>query len=88
MSARDVSIRFAIGFALAVLMIAVIASSGCAVTKVETPEWKFARYSLFYSAEIPKIQKGDLTVEGYKGNAEAQALGEIIGSAVKAAGVK
>jgi hypothetical protein len=85
-----IAIIFAVVFLTGAII--VLTCGGCAVTKVETPEWKFATYRLFYGTEIPKITKGDLIVEGYKGKsdpesitASASAIGTIAGSMAKTA---
>lgn len=63
----------------------IMSTAGCAVIKVETPEWSVSAMSLFKAVHIPKVTKGDLTVEGYRGKVDGEVLGEIIGTAVKAA---
>ena len=91
MSIKDIALRLMMGLVVLVLACAILILAGCACVRISTPEYTATGVSLFKSIDIPKIVKGgdgSVIVEGYKGDVEAAALGEIIGTAVKTAGVK
>jgi len=68
-----------------VLAFLIMSSNGCAMIKIKTDDWSVSGMSFFRTIDIPKITKGDLLIEGYHSEMDDEALGRLIGTAVKAA---
>ena len=71
-------------------IVACLLLSGCAGVHVKTPQWSVTGFSLFKDIQIPKAEvkiddKTTIKIQGYGSSTDAEAMGTILGAAMKAA---
>lgn len=60
-------------------LIAVGLLCGCVGTRITTPSgMSMTRVAVGYNTEVPKITSADISVEGYKGDSQADVLKSVI----------
>ena len=76
--------------AIIIAIAGMLCCCGCAVVRVTTPKWSMTGVSIFKTISVPQLiingSNADVIVTDYVGTVDGAAMGQAVGTAIKAAG--